>query len=230
METSRTWIGLLGLALTLDPGSGAAGEPRKAETGTPAVVVYVRQDNITVPELGRAEETARRIFGGIGVTLVFRRGASGKSGNDAVTIEIELRTNVPSGFHPEALAYATPFAVSGTLIQVFCDRVLKLPGDISGAYLGHVMAHEIGHVLEGVSRHSAEGVMKARFETTDFHQMRSGPLAFDPTDVELIRTGLEKRATRSAAADSLAQRTAHSGRRDTAFGPTGGHPTGIGNE
>ena len=33
-----------------------------------------------------------------------------------------------------------------------------------------------------------------------------------------------------AAADSLAQRTAHSGRRNTAFGPTGGHPTGIGNE
>ena len=97
------------------------------------------------------------------------------------------------------MAYAMPFGVSGTRIHVFCDRVRGATRNgVNGTILGHVLAHEIAHVLQGVSRHSAEGVMKARWEQTDYQQMKSGTLSFDPTDVELIRAAVEKRATLAA--------------------------------
>jgi len=56
------------------------------------------------------------------------------------------------------------------------------------------------YVLQGVSRHSEEGVMKARWQQSDYQQMRTG-LPFDPTDVELIRerlTSVSARSTRTA--------------------------------
>jgi hypothetical protein len=63
------------------------------------------------------------------------------------------------------------------------------------------MAHEIAHVLEGVSRHSAEGVMRARWESSDYRQMKSGTLPFDWTDAELIHAALEERTRHSARAE-----------------------------
>jgi hypothetical protein len=65
----------------------------------------------------------------------------------------------------------------------------------------YVMAHEIAHVLEGVSRHSAEGVMKARWENSDYRQMESGTLSFDSADADLIHAALEKRAAQAARAE-----------------------------
>jgi hypothetical protein len=38
---------------------------------------------------------------------------------------MQLDANVPVQFHPGALAYVMSYAVSGTRIHVFSDRVLK---------------------------------------------------------------------------------------------------------
>jgi len=204
MRTNRVWSVLLGLAIVLETRvSMAAGGESKPKPGGPGVIVYVRQDNLLVADLGRAERTATGIFAGIGVPVVFRAGVERKSNREgAVSIEMQLDAKTPAQFHAGAMAYAMPIGASGTSIHVFCDRVLNTsPDGGTGTILGHVMAHEIAHVLEGVSRHSAEGVMKARWEPPDYRQMKSGTLPFDPTDAELIHAGLEKMATQSARAE-----------------------------
>ena len=204
MKTNRVWRALLGLALILDTRAGlAAGAESKPKPGVPGVIVYVRQDNLLVAELGRAERTATGIFAGIGVRLVFRAGAKPKSpGEGAIRIEAQLDARTPAQFHAGAMAYAMPFGASGTRIHVFCDRVRNTqPDGGTGTILGYVMAHEIAHVLQGVSRHSAEGIMKAHWEIPDYGQMKSGTLPFDPPDAELIHEALGKRVTESARAE-----------------------------
>jgi hypothetical protein len=182
--------------LVVAPAAAAAAEKLKGQPVGQDVVVYVKQDGALVPGLARAEQVASRIFAKIGVRVVFRGWGARKPAGDAVAIEIRLDSRTPANHHPGALAYATPYAGTAALIHIFFDRVLAQQADAwSGTLLGHVMAHEIGHILEGVDRHSAEGVMKARFVTEDFHQMTSGNLPFDPTDAELIHTALEGKAT-----------------------------------
>jgi hypothetical protein len=197
-------MALLGLALVLGTRvSNAAGEEAKPRPVVPRVIVYIRQDNLLVADLGRAERTTTGIFASIGVLLAFRAGVEPKSrGEGAVGIEMQLDAKTPAQFHAGAMAYAMPFGVSGTRIHVFCDRVRNAqPDGGTGTILGYVMAHEVAHVLQGVSRHSAEGIMKARWEIPDYRQMKSGTLPFDPTDAELIHEALEKRATQSARAE-----------------------------
>jgi len=204
MRSSRIWTMLLGLALIYDTRAGmAAHRESRTKRGGPALVVYVGEDNAPVPGLGLAKANATRIFGSIGIPVMFRAGAeprSEKSG--AVSIEMKLDARVPARVHPGAMAYALPFGDSGTRIHIFCDRVLSTaPETGPGTILGYVMVHEIAHVLQGSARHSEEGIMKAHWEDSDYRQMKSGTLPFHPTDVDLLRAGLDRRATRSARAE-----------------------------
>jgi hypothetical protein len=204
--TNRLFVAGLLIALVPVPGaqvSMATDLKLKANPVGPVVTVYVKQDNLVVAELGRAQRTATGIFASFGVGLQFRAGGQPKSaGEGAIRIELQLGARTPAQFHPGAMAYAMPFGASGTRIHIFCDRVRNTqPDGGSGTILGYVMAHEIAHVLQGVSRHSAEGVMKAHWEIPDYGRMKKGTLAFDPTDVELIREALEKVTTQSARAE-----------------------------
>ncbi len=203
MRANRLGIAcpLLGLIL-----AAPAGQARSEKTNPKraSVIVYVVQDNFTVDVLGRAEQTAARIFDAIAVPIQFRSGAKRKAGEEsAVIIEMRLHRRVPSDFHPGAMAFATPFADSGARIHVLCDRALDPALDRgTGAVLGHVMAHEIAHVLEGADHHSAEGVMKARWETADFQRMLRGALTFDPADEDWIHAALERRTQRLLSGDA----------------------------
>ena len=51
--------------------------------------------------------------------------------------------------------------------------------------------------LEGVEHHSATGVMKAHWDSTDYNQMLLAPLVFAAEDLEMIRRGLEAREARA---------------------------------
>lgn len=174
------------------PGSDAPKEPH----ATPGVTVYL-QNRLVVPAsvLGRAEAVATGIFADIGVHAEWRTGKERRASDKAgVTIGMQLDSGVPDALQPGVLAYASPYGVAGTRIHVLCDRVLKTSSrELAGPYLGHVMAHEITHVLEGISRHSAEGVMKAHWDLHDFYEMGFRPLRFAGEDVTLIQAALEQR-------------------------------------
>ncbi|WP_321471582.1 hypothetical protein [uncultured Paludibaculum sp.] len=146
----------------------------------------------------RAEIRAARIFSDIGVHLVWRR-PSAELGSPCILIT--LAEDTPAWERPGALAFAKPF--DGDKIVVFHDRVKDavLPS-LTDALLAHVLVHEIAHVLQREDRHSATGMMKSRWGSSDYKDMARAGLTFTPEDVEMIRHGLEIRIARSAGSES----------------------------
>ena len=57
-----------------------------------------------------------------------------------------------------------------------------------GDLLGYVVAHELGHLLLGKGSHSAEGLMKARWEAAELQEGARGNLLFSRGEAEKIRS------------------------------------------
>ena len=151
----------------------------------------------------RAQSRAAEMFREIGVSTRWHTGGSKVSGDDrscGAPIDVEFQ-NTSAGYRmsPDTLGYAAPYADTGTCIHIFMDRVHKQNDQLTAAVLAHVLVHEIGHVLERVSRHSAEGVMKAHWGVGESRDMLSRTLQFAPEDVELIHRGIAGRVAMTAS-------------------------------
>jgi len=167
-------------ALVLAAGTGA----NAAET------VEICTDNTgDIYTNARARNIATQMFGGIGVAIEWQTVDYCPAG----ALRISYSTQTPDNLMPRALAYALPY--EGTHIVIFYDRVTAAiwPRGVP-VLLAHVLAHEVTHVLEGVPRHSAEGVLKARWTSDDYYRMCWKPLKFADEDVALIHSGLQRRA------------------------------------
>ena len=165
------------------------------------VTVYV-QDGAIVPgqTLARAEGLAGEMFAQAGVRINWR---IGRPNRDAITVGM---SDVPSAYHPGALAFALPY--EGVHITVFYDRIHKgFAPHLAPTLLAHVLVHEITHVLQGIDRHSETGVMKAHWSSTDYAQMGAKPLPFSEDDVELIQKGLASREVRLFARTCVTELT-----------------------
>jgi hypothetical protein len=165
------------------------------------VTVYVR-NTIVVPLVIRAqaEALASEMFAGIGVTLKWREGRPPVQETGAIVIEFDDST--PAGFLPRAWAYALPS--EGVHIRIFWDR-LQLESSRE-RLLAHVMVHEITHILQGINRHSAEGIMNARWTDEERSGLERRALQFTEADVDLIYRGMDARDARAsnAAGQALA--------------------------
>jgi len=150
----------------------------------------------------RAEILASRMLATAGLVVDWpsAEAAACREVHPSDTVSIEFAGRTPADQHSGALAYAKPY--QGSQIVVYYDRIESAAKGSRQAsnVLAHVMTHEIAHVLQGVVRHSETGVMKARWNHEDFEQMANTPLPFVPEDIKLIRIGLARRATGSAAA------------------------------
>jgi len=137
----------------------------------------------------QAQAVASQIFGRIGVRIDWQPDQRCYASGDRIAIT--LFNDTPAGEHPGEFAYSMPY--EGTRIVVFYDRLqTSLTTARVPSVLGHVLAHEIGHVLQGISRHSASGIMKAKWEARDYVEMRGNTLRFTEDDVSLIRRGLDE--------------------------------------
>ncbi len=171
-----------------------------------------REVNVCMPllpftSLPRARGLASTMFADIGVTV---RWHAGPEACPAPAIQIGLSDRTPESLLPGTLAYALPY--EGTHIRVFYDRVsARREPELVWRLLAHVLVHEITHILQGINRHSARGIMKARWDWMDFGSMLQKPLTFDPEDIELIYRGLAARrpASGMASAASAAAVAAH---------------------
>ncbi len=189
---------LLGLVVFAGPGAHAGDCSRGAE---PAVKVYL-ENAVIVPAsvLSRAEMTVTRIFEGVGVRVVFKNGAPHRSFHargcaPVAAIEVRLDSDAPADRSPRALAYAMLHGRAGPRIHIFYDRIRSIhEGSLTSTLLGHVLAHEIAHVLEGVSHHSSQGLLKARWDELDYAAMAASPLRFTPEDAGLLRLSLRSMA------------------------------------
>jgi hypothetical protein len=146
---------------------GAKGEARTERQ----VTVYLR-NGIVVPWVVRAQAKAlaSEMFAGIGVTLNLHEIGSPASETAAIIIEFVDRT--PAALQPHAWGYALPY--EGQHIWIFWDRMWleKSPPEL----LAHVMVHEITHILQGINRHSAEGIMNARWTKQERSALERRPL------------------------------------------------------
>ena len=139
--------------------------------------------------MNQAQGIVTMIFGQAGVRInwlpsrLCRNAALG-----AIRLEIDMEA--PAHFSSETLAYALPYAGSGTTIHVFYTRIMEGHRELGAQILGHVIAHEMGHVLEGIARHSPDGLMKARWDQHDYVRMKRQHLSFSAEDVELMRPRL----------------------------------------
>ena len=146
---------------------------------------------------GVADATAKAssLFLSAGVKLDWHREVSFCKGQrDAMVVSFTAST--PKTFHPGALAYAYPY--EGVHIEVFYDRIAQADPGLLPSLMANVMVHEITHILQGIDRHSASGVMKAVWNSSDYTLMKRGLLRFTAVDVEMIRDGFAARTAGGA--------------------------------
>lgn len=88
----------------------------------------------------------------------------------------------------------------GGTIHLFYDRLEELsdgeriPLEL---VLGITMAHEVGHLLLGHG-HSHSGIMRPTLEGMDWHRAAQGWLLFNPSEEEIMRSGVCRRALTSS--------------------------------
>jgi hypothetical protein len=178
------WLVALAAATGLMAGERPGSEPVD-------VTVYLASDG-SAP-LYQSRVLATSMFDRIGVRVAWRRDEPKAAAPGSVTLQVRLAQDPPSGYRPEVLAYAYPYAAADQPITVFCGQVRRTAlatGIPEYVLLAHVLVHEITHVLERVDRHSETGVMKATYSPEDRLAMVRGTLSFEPKDVNLIHKGL----------------------------------------
>jgi hypothetical protein len=134
----------------------------------PRVLVCMERTSDPSLVIDRAQNLTTWMFDQIGVALVWRD--LQHCPGEARPIVIRLSVNTPRGVLPGALAVSYPF--EGVHIRVFYDRLLTVTERCPlSVLLAHVLAHEISHILQGTDEHSASGLMKRRWDASDFWRM-----------------------------------------------------------
>jgi hypothetical protein len=154
-----------------------------------SVAVYVDSNNAPSEVVERAKQISGRMFSSAGVTVEWRSGRRESGGG----IVIEFEHNTASRNRPGAMAYAR--AYEGVHIVVLYDRIVSrtlVNSQHRASVLAHVMTHEITHVIQRIERHSASGIMKARWDSNDYISMTFAPLSFTAADIDLIHMGLQR--------------------------------------
>lgn len=172
----------------------------------PDVAVCLKNAYLAPPGvLERAKQIARGIFKSADVNLVWveTEGAGHRTGAPLYLDVTFLKSPVwDAGSGSDALAEAHPFANTSRAITVRYDRLIDTIGpdkELESTLLAHTLAHEIGHMVENVDHHSGSGVMKARWDRSDYRDMEWKPLEFAPEDLTLLRQGMREWQRRAGA-------------------------------
>jgi hypothetical protein len=173
--------------------------PNHGQTVKPVVAVCMSPGG-NAALIFQARVIASKIYSEIGVKIQWRTDPADCT-SPRHGIVVTLSRDTRADLYPGALAYALPF--EGTHIVLFYDRVMATTTPLMRPTLvAYTLAHEIGHILQSVTRHSDGGIMKARWEGTDFGEMRGGSLRFSDIDSILIHDGLDKRSAAAVHAAS----------------------------
>lgn len=149
--------------------------------------------------VAQSEERARMIFSHAGFELIW---TNRYQDSDQASPQLS-KTGRPNPLVLRIIPHAASstnnitFGVSflgangtGRYSDIFWSRVLELHAqsnlDTAGI-LGSVMAHEIGHLLLGSDAHAVSGIMRARWESVELHQIAMGTLLFLPCQEQRMR-------------------------------------------
>ena len=189
MKTQRLAAMLAMTAASL----GAAGQSAMTQKAT--VMICMDSDSHA---LEGVRLLTAAMFARIGVRIAWHTLEACPVGVDAIQVRLFRDSTSVHNVSSEALAATQPYART---VTVFLDRVKELNRSLGISVMAVVLAHEITHVLEGINRHSATGIMKARWDNHDNFEIGRQTLAFAQDDIELIYDGLKiSRATDAAVA------------------------------
>ena len=186
---------VLALALALKAGAGP-----DTHAGAIRLTVSVFNDALVPPSVLReAELRAQSVFADAGVSLTWldcgtpgnwrtelgcrdvsfpshlsvRLVVGKKAGSDDIFGQSFLNEQGQGNY---ANVYLTPLSSA---------KALQLLGE--GDLLGYIVVHELGHLLLGKNSHSAEGLMRARWEVAELRDAARGNLSFSKSEAEGMR-------------------------------------------
>jgi hypothetical protein len=206
----RIWFVLAALASL--SGSVASGRPKQEPTIRLAVSVF---NDAEVPQnvLQVAQARAETLLDGAGIALTWLDcGTPGNWVQDIGCRDIAYPSHLSvrlarngrhrtgdvfgesflddKGFGNYASVYVEPLAASKAL-----DVVSE------GELLGYVVVHELGHLLLGQDSHSANGVMRAKWDFAALQQVARGTLIFSANEAERMRARYLLTSARQKAAE-----------------------------
>jgi hypothetical protein len=154
-------------------------------------------ERIPFETLQRAEALASGVFATADVRIAWHGAArSGWKGQSRVII-IQLEMTTPVAYRAGALGYS--LAQEGVHASISYDRIRQMnQQNLESPLLGYAMVHEITHLLQGIARHSTTGVMKARWDSGDYLEMKRHLLSFTPEDIQRIRNAEHRPVTLAA--------------------------------
>lgn len=129
---------------------------------------------VSTPPVAIARTEAVEILAEAGMTVRFH-GSIGQCRKRFGCIEVKLIETAPADLASGIMAQAR--FREGQELWIFLDRVRKSGGSgIFPRVLAHVIVHEIVHLTRRSSWHAESGIMKARWDRTDYAAMRRGRL------------------------------------------------------
>ena len=209
----------LGLGLLWMASAGvSSARPDSGSQRRPMVRISVYNDaGLKRGTLLHAEEDAAEVFRQAGIEMEWKNcgaeeavGQAGKvsqqCGEAVYPARLVLRiARRPVGLIPEVfgVAYLSEDG-QGAYCYVFLEPMEQLQMNHSvslDVLLGHVAAHEIAHLLLGVKSHSANGLMRAHWNSQSIEELKRGILGFSSTQSAAMVERLE--FARDTANDGL---------------------------
>ena len=190
-QAFRFHLGIAAAILAAAPANG-----RDVKTAKEAMIVCGDFGGLEGPGVAVGQGVAAQILHKAGISLQWRssnKACTGPGGGLIVSTSVAT----PVGKSPGVMASASVF--EGRHVVVFADRLQKtFRRDQVGVVLGHVLAHEIVHLLQGLDRHSEQGLMKAKWELSDYDEMRRKPMDLPEQDLDFIQDGMRTRKSLAA--------------------------------
>ena len=205
----KIWVALA--VLVSLPGSTASGQTTHEQPIRLTVSVF---NDAEVPQsvLQVARARAQTVLAGAGVALTWLDcGTPGKWVQDTGCRDIAFPSHpsvrlARNGRHRTGDVFGESFLDDkgvGNYASVYVEPLAASKAlDVvsEGDLLGYVVVHEVGHLLLGLDSHSADGVMRGKWDFATLQQAARGTLIFSAGEAERMRARyLLARATQKNA-------------------------------
>jgi len=192
---------------------GNQGLPVPAQFASPEPVLAVLVYNYSeaTPELlDRAEKETQRIFERMEIHIGWTNCpihpvSSEKSAcyEEAAPGQVRLRI-LKQPLNDSFRDSIFGFALAPEFASVYFDAAARLTRISNEEFdlatmMGCLIAHEVGHLLLGENRHSASGIMKAKWELRQVQQAMMGSLGFLPEEKTPLHASVRERESKAEA-------------------------------
>ena len=206
----RIWV-LLAALVSLS-GSAASGRPKQEPTIRLAVSVF---NDAEVPQnvLQVAQRRAETVLDGAGIVLTWLDcGTPDHWVQDIGCRDIAFPSHLSvrlarNGRHRTGDVFGESFLDDqgfGNYASVYVEPLAACKAlDVvsEGDLLGYVVVHELGHLLLGLDSHSADGVMRGKWNFAALQQVARGTLIFSANEAERMRARYLLASARQKAAE-----------------------------